>query len=153
MLDSTQSREVVFFVIVCFMIFLSLTCLNVVFAKVMNAKTKYVVYITVSVFATAALLGIYKGTGVNSQRDDFHFDVTMAKKCEGYPYMTQNGKQHEECKKFMETEQGRREYMRYNCRGGQYNGRPLYLYTTPMSNKNWKNEMCDCQMGGGPEVL
>ena len=98
MLESTQSREAVYFVVVCLMIFLSLTCLNVVFKKIMDARTKYVVYIAVSVFATVALFGIYRGTGVNSQRDDFHFDLTMAKKCEGYPYMTQNGKQHEECK-------------------------------------------------------
>jgi len=153
MLSSTKSREAVYFVIIFFVIFLALTCLNVVIKEVMNVKAKYIVYIGVSLVATAALFGIYKGTGVNVQKDNFHFDLTLAKKCEGYPYMTQGGPQHEECKKYMETEQGKLNYMRYNCRGGLYNGRPLYLYTTPMSNANWQNEMCNCQMGGGPEVL
>ena len=96
-------------------------------------------------------------------KDNFHFEVTPAKKCSQGPYMTQSGKNHELCKKMWDSKEGRDQIAKYSCLNSQccgsglgeginmgdqwgsglYVGRPLHFERTPMSNHLWQNEMCN----------
>ena len=71
----------------------------------------------------------------------FHFEVTPAKRCEGGPYMTQSGPDHEMCKQLLATKEGNIQYNMYNC-GSGFIGRPVHFEYTTMSDGMWENEMC-----------
>jgi hypothetical protein len=107
---------------------------------------------------------------MKKRKDNFHFEVTPAKRCSLGPYMTQSGPNHELCKKMWGSEKGRAQIAEYTCLNGDcagadgmappgkylkgnpvpgnpfgtgmYNGMPLHFERTPMSNALWKNEMC-----------
>jgi hypothetical protein len=90
----------------------------------------------------------------------FHFELTPAKRCQGGPFMTQSGPNHELCKKMWSTPEGRAEIARYNCLNGQcpnkhgvttgkpwgdglFIGRPLHFERSPpLSDDLWQNNTC-----------
>lgn len=81
-------------------------------------------------------------TGVVKPIGGFHFEVTPVKRCEGGPYMTQSGPDHEMCKQLLATKKGDIQYNMYNC-GSGFVGRPVHFEYTTMSDGMWNNEMCN----------
>lgn len=81
---------------------------------------------------------------VNSDKEDFLFELTPAKICDGGSYMSSTGWRKKFCDEFMSTEKGQKEYTMYNCGAGT-KGRPLNnLKDFPnISGPNFTNEACD----------
>ena len=114
------------------------------------------------------LVVVVVGVITLKRKDNFHFEVTPAKKCSLGPYMTQSGPNHDLCKSMWNSAKGREQIAKYTCLNGQcagadgmappgkyvnpapgnpfgtglYNGMPLHFKRTPMSNALWQNEMC-----------
>tara|TARA_B110000008_G_C16868759_1_gene523915 strand:+ start:288 stop:674 length:387 start_codon:yes stop_codon:yes gene_type:complete len=104
-------------------------------------KSEIIVHLAVAVILTMMLSALYILGKVN--QDNFRFEVTNAKRCEGGPYMTQSGPDHDMCKKLLSTPKGQNKYDMFNC-SGEYNGRPLnFGPLTPLSNDKWENTSCD----------
>lgn len=88
-------------------------------------KNKYMFFV-LPLICTLALYYIYDNICKKSI-DNFTFEVTPAKRCEGWPYMTQSGPYKEYCDKLMSSEEGRKEFVSMNCCSGMFNGRPKNL--------------------------
>jgi hypothetical protein len=86
-------------------------------------------------------------------KDDFHFELTPEKHCEGGPYMwTSDPEKQKFCSKFTKADMAR-----YEC-GVGFHGAPIWRggagNQPPESNSNWKNERCsDVNSDNGPQVL
>lgn len=135
-----SSKEIIFFVLTFVVLFF--------FSKgalLMGPKMKIgntVSLLVMSFFGALFLMLVYKFAKIAyCQADGFHFEVTPAKKCEGFPYMqTSNPELLDYCDKLLSNPQGRKDYDMVNC-GGAYVGRPVKFDRTPMSNDKWENEM------------
>lgn len=73
-----------------------------------------------------------------NQRDNFHFQVTPEKLCDGGSYMYSSDPARQElCKSFTSED-----LAKYQCCPG-FHGRPVWWSRTNESNANWTNTMCD----------
>ena len=135
-----NSKEIIFFVLV----FLAIVLSDMISSRLMEKmpKTKIFAPMIVALFVTLVLVTLYI-LGKVSQ-DNFHFEVTPYKKCDGGAYMTQSGPNQEFCKKLLSTQEGQDKYNMFNCGTGDYHGRPLNFGPfTPLSNDQWENTSCD----------
>jgi hypothetical protein len=87
-------------------------------------------------------------------KDNFHFELTPEKKCEGGSYMWSSSPEKQAlCSKF-----SKEQLARYECPAGLYNGRPIWRQgagNIPLSDDNWQNTTCK-QIGDNlpdPQVL
>ena len=141
-----SSKEIIFFILVFVMMLVSAYTTFVAGPKLKLGPTPALLIFTL--LTVIFLYFIYKLTNVCSNQDGFHFEVTPAKLCDGGMYMTQTGPNHGMCKKMWMTNAGRQELGHYNCLNGGcdnqglYNGRPLHMERTPMSDALWQNQMC-----------
>ena len=112
------------------------------------------------VISTILILFVF--STLKNRKEGFHFEVTPEKLCDGGPYMTQTGPNHEYCLKMWNSPEGRAKLGNYNCLHGDCksrgltNGRPVNMAAmTPLSNANWENEMCSKPVLGKnrPRVL
>ena len=73
--------------------------------------------------------------------DNFMFELTPEKKCDGGPYMYSSDPARQAlCSKFSSTD-----LSRYECPAGLYHGRPVWwdgATNDTMSNSNWQNDTC-----------
>jgi hypothetical protein len=73
-----------------------------------------------------------------NQRDNFHFQVTPEKLCDGGAYMySSNPARQELCKSFSAGD-----LAKYECCPG-FHGRPVWWSRSDESNADWANTMCD----------
>ena len=71
-------------------------------------------------------------------KDDFFFQVTPEKQCDGGPYMySSNPEKQKLCSKF-----SKQDLAQYSCPSGFY-GRPVHWQRNDMSDSHWNNTMCD----------
>ena len=74
-------------------------------------------------------------------KDDFHFELTPEKRCEGGPYLwSSNPEKAALCSKFSKAD-----LARYECSNG-FIGRPIWRQgagNMPLSDANWQNTTCD----------
>ena len=86
-------------------------------------------------------------------KDNFYFELTPEKKCDGGPYMWSSDPEKAAlCSKFSKAD-----LARYECQNG-FIGRPIWRQgagNMPLSNDNWENTTCN-QIGKDlpdPQVL
>lgn len=98
-----------------------------------------------SFLGSLLLLLIFKAGNITNSSENFHFQVTPEKLCQGGPYMISSAPKEVQdyCYKLWSTPEGRCDYAKFNCTGPGYVGRPLHFERTPMSNDMWQNSMCD----------
>jgi hypothetical protein len=138
-----SGKEIIFFILTFVVLFF--------FSKgalLMGPKMKLgntVSLLIMSFLGALLLILVYKfGKIAHCQADGFHFEVTPAKKCQGFPYMQSSDPELlNYCGKLLSTPRGRREYDMVNCRNPGYLGRPVTFDRTSMSNDMWENEMCN----------
>lgn len=134
-----STKEIAFFVVIFILIFLfSMAASHNAFAH------RFVLVIT-SFLGTTLLAVIYKfGKIPNCQQDNFHFQVSKPKLCQGWPYMQTSAPKEiqEYCSKLLSTPEGKQKYDSMNCATPGFVGRPVHFEYTPESNANWKNERC-----------
>lgn len=114
-------------------------------------KTKYniiVIFAITSIITTLILLIVYKTTKIcqtNDYKDNFLFEVTGPKMCEGGPYMISSASQEikDYCNKLWSTPEGRQEIAQVSCQKPGFIGRPVHWSYTPESNDKWQNERCN----------
>ena len=72
-------------------------------------------------------------------KDNFHFELTPEKHCEGGAYMLSSASPEKKkfCAQFTNEE---KKY--FSCPNG-FDGRPVHWERTSMSNDQWRNEMCN----------
>lgn len=143
-MKQTVIKEILFFVGIFFFLLCMYPMCNV------NKGNRYLPVI-LPVFFTTIIFTWYKLGNIKDscQTDKFDFEVTPAKRCQGYPYMTQSGTDHEFCKQLLSTQAGVNEYNDVNC-GPAFPGRPLPFFEyTPESNDRWENDRCS----GGQSTL
>ena len=87
-------------------------------------------------------------------KDNFHFELTPEKRCDGGPYLWSSSPEKQAlCSKFSKAD-----LARYECPAGLYNGRPIWREgagNIPLSDDNWQNTTCN-QIGQNlpdPQVL
>jgi hypothetical protein len=103
----------------------------------------------VLLFASIILIGImFLLEKVNFIKDDFHFELTGEKNCEGGDYMTSSDP---EKAKFC-SQYSPQDLARYNCSRG-FHGRPVQYKYSNMSDSDWNNTICDSGFDYNPEVL
>lgn len=134
-----HSKEIIFFILIFIILLLSDIISNKITAKL--PKSEIIIHFVVALLFTLILGILYIFGKVN--QDNFRFEVTPAKRCEGGAYMTQSGPDHEMCKNLLNTPKGQNKYDMFNC-SGEYNGRPLnFGPLTTLSNDKWENTSCD----------
>jgi hypothetical protein len=86
-------------------------------------------------------------------KDNFHFELTPEKRCDGGPYMWSSSPEKQAlCSKF-----SKEQLARYECPAG-FIGRPIWREgagNIPLSDDNWQNTTCN-QIGKNlpdPQVL
>lgn len=101
------------------------------------------------------LILVYKyGKVAYLQTDNFHFEVTPEKLCQGFPYMqTSDPQLFSVCSKLLSTPKGNAEFAKYNCTESGFGGAPVHFEFTPLSNDKWENERCDNISFQGPIPL
>jgi hypothetical protein len=73
-----------------------------------------------------------------TQKDNFHFQLTPEKNCDGGAYMyTSNPIKQKLCNSFSPSD-----LAKYECCPGQH-GRPIWWARSDESNADWANTMCD----------
>jgi len=72
-------------------------------------------------------------------RDNFYFELTPEKHCEGGDYMHSSSSPDKKkfCAQFTKEEKNY-----FTCPNG-FDGRPVHWERTSMSNDQWRNEMCN----------
>ena len=71
-------------------------------------------------------------------KDNFFFQLTPEKECDGGPYMySSNADKQKLCSKF-----SKQDLAQYSCSPGFY-GRPVHWNRNDMSDDSWNNTMCD----------
>lgn len=90
------------------------------------------------IFATIVIFNIV----LKVSTDNFMFQLTPEKKCDGGPYMYSSDPARQAlCSKFSQEQ-----LSRYECPGGLYNGRPVWwdgATNGTLSNANWQNDTCN----------
>lgn len=154
---TSNVKQIIFFLIVyCLLVY----SMSLPFRMINFKLTKeiYLMFAGISIILLSAVFISYKGLGIATckQVDNFHFEVTPAKKCEGYPYMqSSDPKLLQFCTDLLSTPKGVDEYDSVNCCGGcGYVGRPLATFEyTPESNSKWENERCSQKITDTLQVL
>ena len=90
---------------------------------------------------TIVLAIIYSTSKVN--QDNFHFEVTPEKRCDGGEYLHQSGPTAEYCKKLLSSPEGIREFSEYSCLNPAFVGRPVHFEYTPESDAEWQDPRCN----------
>lgn len=101
-------------------------------------------YLKMDIDVTLVLLGIlftgviYLLKGMSDIKDNFHFELTPEKKCDGGPYMyTSDPEKQKLCSQFT-----KQQLSEYSCPPG-FHGRPVWWERSDESNADWANTMCD----------
>lgn len=90
---------------------------------------------------------ILKFKMASDTKDDFFFEVTPEKLCDGGPYMYSSNPEKAKYCSTLTPQQ----YSAFNCPCGMYHGRPVHYEYTPMSNDKWENGY-DCQNVGKSDL-
>ena len=148
-----SKKENLFFALVFCMVLVSGMITDLIH-KHFSLLPFFAILIMVTIICLIILILVYNGAKV-CHYDNFHFEVTPAKRCDGGPYLTQSGPDHKMCEELLSTEKGRQEYNTYNCPGGLCYGRPLNMEITSASNALYENTMCrpPILQEGQPQVL
>jgi hypothetical protein len=122
----TGRKEILYFILIIFTTYLAGSIPLLLSYKL----EPYYTLIITSVLMSLYLMLIYSGNrcaGCDDQ-ENFLFELTPAKICDGGAYMNSTGWKKEFCDKFMSTEEGQKEYVMYNsCPGNGING-PGYTW-------------------------
>ena len=124
-------------------IFVAIQIVMVACGKSMVEKLTIALVISLlfALLVTVAQNSVSKLQTCNSG-ENFHFEVTKPKLCQGGAYMYSSGdpelKQY--CDNLLSTKDGLADYSSVNC-GLGYEGRPVHFERTPMSDAKWENPM------------
>jgi hypothetical protein len=143
-----NSKELIFFSLV-FIIML----LSVLLSKSLDVKYYIPATIVMVMGFTLVLMGVYWKGNLCEEPENFTFEVTPAKLCQGGEYMHQSNPRREKCENLLSTPEGRKEYAEYDCLNPALIGRPVHFEYTPLSNDMWQNERCEGSLVGTPRVL
>lgn len=135
-----STREIIYFVLLFLIFFLSLKLLEFWNTKI--EINKDVSYILVGIIYTLVMVGLFYLAKM--QTNEPFWDVSDAAKCKGGPYFWQGDSENSKmCRELASTPEGMVAISGYNCPVG-YVGQPgLPFYYSPLSDDNWKNERCE----------
>lgn len=138
-----SGKEMIFFVLTFAVIFFFSNGALYMGPRMKTVKTLSL--FIMSLFGALSLMLVYKFAKIPTcQADNFRFEVTGPKLCEGGPYMWSSAPQEiqDYCNNLVSTPEGRSAYDQVNC-GVGFHGRPVHWQRSTMSNDDWENEMCD----------
>jgi hypothetical protein len=143
-MTTIQTNKVLLYVLI-FCIFYVLSETSLFVSGYLNIN-KYLTLIISSLIFTALMYLLNKNL---DQQDNFHFQVTPEKLCDGGAYMyTSDPQKQKLCNSFSPSELGK-----YQCLPG-FHGRPVWWERTNESNADWANLMCDSGLNDfSPHVL
>ena len=131
------SNKEVLFLIVLILLFLTLNMTNLHKNKVCSSMINTLIF--------SVLLIVLYSRLRNSNKDNFHFEVSGPKRCQGGPYMISSAPKElqDYCYNLWSTPEGRREYAMMNCTAPGFVGRPVHFDYTPESDDKWQNKRCN----------
>ena len=142
---SISEKQLLFFMFGVFpILFFATTGTMYVSPKIESKFSELMIILFLSLLGTILIFILFKFLKVSKyQKDNFHFEVTPEKKCEGWPYMqsSANPELKKYCNKLFSTKEGRNRIKQVSCTNG-FVGRPIHLESTPISNNKWQNERC-----------
>ena len=136
----TGRKEILYFILIIFTTYLA----GAISLLLSYKLQPYYTLIITSVLASLYLMLIYSGHRCSdcNNNENFLFELTPAKICDGGSYMNSSGWRKKFCDEFMSTDKGAAEYTMYNSCPG-CTGRPI---NNTEFNGNigpgWKNEKC-----------
>lgn len=118
-----------------------LICFVLVLPEVKLGKDGNVTSIVVLLSILLTGIVVLFNLAFQNSKDNFHFELTPEKHCDGGPYMySSNPEKQALCSKFSKAD-----LSRYNCPVG-FHGRPIWREGAgnqpPESNDNWQNTRC-----------
>lgn len=142
-MDSTV-KNILFYVVI-FLLFCVFGTGSVFVAEKLN-WSKDLVIVVFGLLFTALVYGM---NSVRTTKDNFYFELTPEKHCEGGAYMHSSAPEAQKafCSQF--TPQQDREF---TCPRG-FHGRPVHWERTSMSDDEWQNKMCNKINYSDPQVL
>ena len=143
----TAPNKILVFIITFILFLCTIIITNQVDLNALNGKLLVLIF---SITASLILYGFLYITNIIKEKfkstcskNNTPFYISAAKYCKGGLYLQQgNSPKARFCRQFYTTPAGINEMSKYTCPYGQDNGYPLNFKDTPMSDKNWKNEMC-----------
>jgi hypothetical protein len=133
-------KEILFFVLAFVVLFCTGKGVQISYTKLSPLAL-----LVLSLSGAVLLLLVYKfGNIARCQADNFYFQVTPAKMCQGFPYMqTSDPELYNFCSKMLSTPNGVNAYDMVNCSTPGFVGRPVHFQYTPESDANWSNQRCN----------
>jgi hypothetical protein len=147
-----NTKEFLFFTLILFLFLLFDKNREVVphlISKVIDSNQLVALLINALAF-TLILFVIYQVSGVGnvSSKDNFTFELTPEKRCEGGPYMySDDPEKLAFCSQFSPEDMSR-----FSC-GVGFHGAPVTFKRDDMSDSKWENHMCDNWEAVGDAVL
>jgi len=103
----------------------------------------YILYIVLFILIVVGTLILVFTRKSDTEKYEYNlengFETTPQKICSAGKYMLSSAPDSvkDECSKYSDDE-----LAEYDCTTCGFNGQPVYFERTPMSNDEWKNEMC-----------
>lgn len=147
-----NTKEFLFFTLILFLFLLFDKNREVVphlISKVIDSNQLVALLINALAF-TLILFVIYQVSGVGNvgSKDNFTFELTPEKRCEGGPYMySDDPEKLAFCSQFSPEDMSR-----FSC-GVGFHGAPVTFKRDDMSDSKWENHMCDNWEAVGDAVL
>lgn len=126
-------KQIVFYLLV-FVLFYILSKAGIYFSKTLNISEDIMILLFGVIF-TGLIFLIHK---VEYSKDDFFFELTPEKNCQGGPYMYSSDPEKQKyCSQFSAND-----LAQYNCPAG-FHGLPVHWERNDMSDADWTNRICD----------
>lgn len=131
-----DTKKITFYLLI-FLLFCVLTNSSIYISSNLNLNKDIIILLFAILFTGL----IYALNIINSKdnKDNFHFELTPEKHCEGGAYMHSSAspEQKKFCSRFTEAQKNE-----FSCNPG-FHGRPVHWERTDMSDSKWENKMCD----------
>ena len=128
-----SKKQIIFYFLV-FLIFFIIAKASLYFSKSLNINQDLTILIGALLFTSI----IFLLNKIDYTKDDFFFQLTPEKECDGGPYMYSSNPENQKlCSKF-----SKQDLAQYSCCPG-FHGRPVHWERNDMSDSHWNNTMCD----------
>lgn len=129
-----DTKEIIFYVLI-FLIFYIFSKTSIFVSENLKINQDIIILLFGVIFAAI----FYLSKPIINNIDNFHFEVTPEKMCDGGSYMYSSDPQKQKlCGQFSKAD-----LAKYECPGGLDNGRPVWWNRSNDTNTEWKNTMCN----------
>jgi hypothetical protein len=142
-----ENKKSTTYYVLSYLLFISLSFLGL---SIVNLFGYNIILHSVTILVSGIIFVIILYLTKQYQKDNFRFELTPEKHCDGGPYMySSDPVKKAYCSQFTPSQ-----LAEYQCCKG-FHGRPVHWNRTDMSDSKWENKMCDSNFNdySDPKVL